>query len=745
MTVSIRKAKRGQAVARKRHIHMQFGSTNNMVGSSGIDGGGKMTNDNPYSRDGNHVKEAIQLAQSIVRLCSTFNTATAANNDTTLLQHQQLAAALDRLCILLTPDDTDINPSSQLKNMSPREYIAANVTGTDFFDQMERKSQVYDSSMAGMAANAILSQFIGANDGNLAVALANSLGCILSHNNNNNNTNSSDCLQIKAVIVLNQLAATDPPPPQQFASSLFEDSNVMLGNAPTKEIPTSWCHVIVNSTVLSLVLDQLKRVDNNNIALCEKCIFVIGNVLGDSFMARQTLLELGALPTILIACVKMGLEKIKLLGQQQPQQQQQQGDELVSALQLVRNSIWSLINFIRGGDTSSSSSSFMAEMTQHIDLAVLLSLPESIQSITNNSECISAAFNVAIETCWLTVFLTNYNEAMSFGIENWLSQDILMGLGTRLCSGVDAVIIQYKQIEDESDDGDALNDGVDQSTTSFLASNLKIAENVSNSSIPCCRALNNIAIYLDSIPQNGETIVQAKQSVTSALLSEMTARCLVELISVGSIGGGTEADTIACSATSLASIILTDASRDFEKYAGSTAVWSLLPALVQGLIGPMSFYDFRREILWAIWNMLQHNRLQQKLLMEIIGTSTEEVARALTEMLVALESSDAVEPALGLVDMLLRTLDESNMRATTGKSLKILFEEVGLVEALWYVCDNDVDESEVAEMAAELIDDFYEDQEEDVDDDGMIVTAPSVNGQQFQFQAPSHTGQFNFS
>ncbi len=59
------------------------------------------------------------------------------------------------------------------------------------------------------------------------------------------------------------------------------------------------------------------------------------------------------------------------------------------------------------------------------------------------------------------------------------------------------------------------------------------------------------------------------------------------------------------------------------------------------------------------------------------------------------------------MDMLLRTLDENHTRATTGKSLKILFEEVGLVDALWYVCDNDVDESDVAEKAAELIDDFY--------------------------------------
>mmetsp|Transcript_9671 Transcript_9671/g.19506 ORF Transcript_9671/g.19506 Transcript_9671/m.19506 type:complete len:781 (+) Transcript_9671:189-2531(+) len=747
MTTSIRKAKRGQTVARKRHMNMQFG-TKDINTTSSDDGGGKMAN-NPYSRDGQHVKEAIQLAQSIVRLCSTTTLNNLVNETATVMQQQfQLATALDRLCVLLTPDDADINPSSQQLNIShDLNYCFAASTNNGV------GGASYDSSMAGMAANAILSQFItdgsGGNDNNLAVVLANSLGSILStkQQQNTNVVDSINSLQIKAVIVLNQLAATDPPPPQQHQQQLSSESNTSLSlGAPPKEIPTSWCHVIVNSTALSSLLQHLlpnaAAANNNstthsNIALCEKCVFVIGNLLGDSFMARQALLELGALSS-LIACVGLGLERIKILGQQQ--HQQQQVDSLVIVLQLLRNSIWSLINFIRGGDTSSSSSTTAAFMTelQRVDLAVLLSLPESIQSITNNVECISASFDVAIETCWLIVFLTNHNEAATFGIENWLSKEVLLGLVTRLCSGVDASMIRYKEIDDD------LSTSLADESSSLLASDSRIAYKVSNSSLPCCRALTNIAIYLDSFSLwgAGEEISQAKQGVTSALLSDMTASCLVELISLGSIGGGSEASTIACSATSLASICLTNASHDFENYQ-SSAVWSLLPALVQGLIAPMSFFEFHREIVWAIWNMIQRNRLQHRLLVELIGTSAEEVATSLTGMLTALQSSDAVEPSLGIVDMLLRTLDDNHTRATTGKSLKILFEEVGLVDALWYVCDNDVDESDVAEKAAELIDDFYEEQEED--EEGVDEMMPSVNGQQFQFQAPTNTGQFNFS
>eukprot|EP00986_Skeletonema_menzelii_P003173 scaffold943_cov159-Skeletonema_menzelii.AAC.7 len=796
LTTSIRKAKRGQTVARKRHMQLVGNviNNNNNTNSAGDDDGirGKTTDNNPYSRNGQHIKDAIHYAQIIVQLCSS----SPSNNTTTMNQAsvimQQLATSLDRLCELLTPDEADINPSSQQQQMNLSLGLNSDYAATNhnfMYHPPRDTAASYDSSMAGMTANAILSQFItnagSGQDTNLAVALADSLGSIIlsshqsTHYNNNNivsnssnDTNNNSSLAIKAVIVLNQLAATDPPPPppnqQQQQQTIFEESsNVVLDNtAPPRHIPTSWCHVIVNSSALSSILQQLfpricvgtttannsnsnntTLVVVNNIAICEKCVFVIGNLLGDSFMARQALLELGALST-LIACVGMGLEKVKLLlgQQQQQQQQQQQGqqqqlevDSLVIVLQLLRNCIWSLINFIRGGDTTTVS--IMTEI-HRVDLAVLLSLPESIQSIiviTNNAEeCIRASFDVAIETCWLIVYLTNHREAMMFGIENWLSQDILVGLGSRLCSGVDAAIIQFKQIDDDGDDDDDNLDG-DQST-SPLTSNPRLVDNVTNSSIPCCRALTNIAIYLDSIPPDGEAISQAKQSVTSALLSEMTARCLAELISLGSIGVGTTASTIACSAASLASICLTDASRDYENYTGA-AVWSLLPALVRGLVGPMCTYEFRREVVWSIWNTLQHNRIQHRLLMEIIGTSATEVAEALTGNLTSLISSDEVEPSLGIVDLLLRTVDDNHMRSTIGKSLKIVFEEVGLVDALWYVCDNDVDESDVAEKAAELIDDFYEEQEEEDEDDRMM---PSVNGHQFQFQAPSHTGQFNF-
>ena len=76
------------------------------------------------------------------------------------------------------------------------------------------------------------------------------------------------------------------------------------------------------------------------------------------------------------------------------------------------------------------------------------------------------------------------------------------------------------------------------------------------------------------------------------------------------------------------------------------------------------------------------------------------------------------------------------------KKIAIIFEEVGLVDALWRICDNDTDESEVAELAASILDDFYE------HDDGEDECEMYDNsGGQFQFQMPDGSipeGGFNF-
>jgi hypothetical protein len=830
MTKTIRKAKRGQVVARKRHLYNFASGGGGTVGGgvestvgSGIGGiansssmGAEMSMDiNPYSRDAQNVQRAIQLSRNVVRLCLQ-QWQEKNNNHQQHQQHQQqlqqheaeLATTLDQLCILLTPDDNDINPSSSGTTRQQQQQ------------QQQQQGVSYDSSMAGMAANSILAQFEDSvidysnnsnNSNNLAVLLASSLGYILSSSyNGHSNTNNDNIVQIKAAIVLNQLAATDPPPPPssalQYQIQLVESSSTTAtATATTREIPTSWCHVIVNSKDLLLsLLRQLPSSpsssascinlsSNNNssgsIALAEKSISIIGNLLGDSYVAHSTLLQMNVVSK-LIGCVQFGLGVLNHVTTTATTATANTTDmaassgvmlQTISILQLVRNSVWSLINVIRGGngggeggESSKTSSSLMKDIIQGINLEVLLSLPESIQSIlntntdsNNNVGSIRASFDVAIETCWLIVFLTNRNDDTSSTSITLFGFEIVSGLLKRLCTCTVAATKRFRQ----------------QSTSVCYSSfhqntsydDDELSQSLSNGSIPCCRAFTNIAIYLDycstsididTAYEDAMAAREVKDNFNGILLSEMTTRCLVELISLGSIGGGNEASTIACSATVLAGIFLVDGSREMNKNhhyqeeqqqqhsaVAAVVVKTLLPALIEGLISPLSTYDFKREVVWALWNMFQNNNHLQDdtrllLLNEILNhrLEPERVAKSLTGMLTALESSDAVEPCLGLIDMILR---ERKLPDPTGRSIKVLFEEVGLVDALWYICDNDVDESDVAEKSAELIDDFYEEQEEDEagEDVNGMMTVPSVNDGQFQFQAPQpNSGQFfNFT
>jgi len=113
---------------------------------------------------------------------------------------------------------------------------------------------------------------------------------------------------------------------------------------------------------------------------------------------------------------------------------------------------------------------------------------------------------------------------------------------------------------------------------------------------------------------------------------------------------------------------------------------------------------------------------------------------------------DVLDASLSLINLLSRRLDNDfDFNCDYGfsgkKKVSILFEEAGLVDALWRICDHDVEESVTAELAAEILDDFYEQDEEDEANVSSMLQ-PALAGGQFQFQAPSSQGlpegAFNF-
>jgi len=744
--------------------------------------------DNPYSRDSRHVKETIELATSIVRACSNGQL-----NDH--LSSSSSASLLERMCVLLTPNDSDDGVVVRKNNPPPVPIVGAS----------------YDSSMAGIAANSLLLQFIGGdsqNNGgqstnNLAFLLANALAHILDSNaTTSNSTHANDddthhrrSVQIKAAIVLNQLAATEPSSaPIDIVSPFDQEQFSPYGHPPppnnmatTGTIPTSWCHVLVHSQALSTLVQQLPTTQavsfNNELELCEKCVWAIGNLAGDSIMAKDALLKMGALPR-LIKCVSLGFSLVR---QQQQQQQQpnsvsNNSQQQQSLIDLMRNSVWALNNLFREGGMPASEFLDMQNPQMSLldgeqgqmntpqqrltarDVSMLLSATDVLPSpsttinatngiMMNDETSKTTWMDVAIDTCWLVSYLTT-NDSMAV--------DYLCGDEKRKesCVGITSMLVS-RLVQATDAASRQLN---------IAASNANAAAamqyDIMGCLIPCCRSLKNIAIACDGRYVNSILLAEIKNPGVTNESIRRAESFLAKLISLGTLGAGREVSTIASEAAAVAGACLYDAGLPLPNPATS-ACRSLLPAFCQALVCPLSTFEFRREVIWALWTAVNFppelqlatqqdaNKnvevVQNELLGEIIRTSPDAMARALTTMLSTLDSG-VLEATLSLINLLLRRLDNSggiisNCDEFGGKKkISILFEEAGLVDTLWRICDHDSEESETAELAAEILDDFYEEGDEDEADESMLQ--PASLGGQFQFQAPSSQGipeaGFNF-
>ena len=685
--------------------------------NSGISRQGTQT-DNPYSNESQYVSETIEVAKSIVTICSQ----TAAPSDDVLTT---LNSCLDRLYMLVSPDD-DADATTKSSGISK---------------QGQPDGASYDSSMAGIAANSMLSQFADTSQGqnkttNLAVLLANTLAQILINS-------TTRALQMKAALALIQLAAKEPPPP--LASAFDQDQfspyghpqNMSPSSAVVHDIPTSWCYVLVNSNALSALVQQLPSPTssaNNNaidIELCEKCAWAIANLAGDSIMAREALQNMGALSK-LTACISLGTSAQPNLAQQGNYQ---------SMAGILRNALWALTNLLREGgmlllefvkellcSTANSESRSTARLTPR-DIAILLSSRELFPYPPSNS---TTWEDVLDETCWFVSFLTR--DPVSVDI---LCADEQSGNGNTVSMLVTRLVEAKKALMGQQNAG------------------MKCM-------IPCCRALKNIAIasngkYVSSILltlANGNDIGNGQPV-------RLLEGALAELIGYGTLGAGSEASTIASEAASTAGALLYNAGFPLP-HPATQSCRVLLPALCQALISDLTTFNFRREVVWALWNAVnlppdlnsleyEEGRcpdvaVQNMFLVEIICTNPTKIAWALESTLLT-QNSDTIEASLYLIRLLLQRLDTDNRLANaqfSGKKLSTVFEEAGLVDALWRICDNDSDESATAELAAEIIDEFYE--EEEVDDDNEMFQPATVGGH-FQFQAAGMTlpeGGFNF-
>lgn len=706
----------------------------------------KISGGNPYEMDATHIKETIKTAESIIQLES----ATVRDD----AWFSPLSKSLERLSVLLTPGDE----------------IGVSLTGTKMGDTSNRGAPSgvsYDSSAAGMAANALLTKFIynPANNNpqstkeNLAVLLANALARILSPSNNFEENSISNLptallhsMKIQAVIAITQLAATEPPPPP--LSSFDQEEYSPYGHPPPSlastlaSAPTSWCHLFVNSNVLPSLIKHLSKIpdasapvpSNLEIDLVEKCIWAIGNLAGDSEMARQSIIQSPVTVPKLISCVSFGIayatsSNIPPEGV----------DAMPPILNLIRNTVWTMTNLVREGSLPSW---MLIEMQNPMNysrvnrqqLSLLLSCPERMAD-NSTGTTVSSWYDIAAETCWLVFFLTSRDDAVVeylCSTESTEGMEIVSSIVTRLAISADAT-----------------NQRFDNTASTFGAARDSAAYKASLSCIPCCRLLRNIAIA-----SSGKFVPCILCAKTNTRPNDNPLPCSVEvslakLLPLGFSGAGNEASTISSEAASTAGACLFDAGLPLP-HPSTNACRTLLPALVQALIHPLSKFDFRREVTWAIWNAVNvpeglfknedgtwrqdvnHEdilTIQKGLLVELLKANPNETIRVLTASLSSVDS-DAAQASLLLINAILRKLgSDAKISGQIGR-LTILFEEAGLVEALNNICDLDKEEGEMAEMAAELIDDFFDEREDD-GDEGDFMARAGVSDGQFQFRAPT--------
>ena len=715
---SLRKVRKSHAIARRRHMTIR-----DVVGDNGVSSSAtgrhvddstmsslpsimtrNQQDDNPYDLESHRVRETMEVASSIVVLHAVASAGTSNGRNVDEL--------LDRLCLLVTPNNDPIATCTLSNSILSHSIQLQQCCGKGS-----------ESSPAVV---------------NLAVALVEALSKIIV------DKRRSKTVRIKAVIIVNQLAATEPP-------LLTNYDNGEVYSSPYSSIPASWCAALVGSNALLLsALLQLLPPSNGlllpnsdddegyqsqelTLELCEKSTWALGNMASDSELARIVLLEKNIL-CHLSTCILLGMS---ILRRQQQQQNNNNGSsdnhlKQTATTSLLRSAIWAMTNVIYGGRiVLSDGTSTMNNLTvisvcnfRHDDDRVW-QLDNILLTREDATLLLSSSCNVLVnETCLLLLSLTR-DWSM---IEYYLDDDALVrALIERLARATDATCHRLGgNIIAASVEGIMHDNGNDDDSV-----------HIPGCLISLCRIIKNAAnAYYDG----GYTLKIDYIDRYCHSIGSLLAR----LISHGTLGAGGDASNVAYEAAStvvacLARVYIPDGTTNPFLLACET---TLLSSLCGALISELSTFDLRREVVWALWNMVNHHKSEDdevyrkeqiSRLVGIMSFSPRDIARSLTSLLATMDW-DATEASLSFIDVVLRRIPRYDDGSGT---MPTIFEEVGLVDALWRVCDCDSDESCIAEMAAAILDDFYEEREEsniDNDDDAMLE--PSSVGGQFQFQLP---------
>lgn len=446
---------------------------------------------------------------------------------------------------------------------------------------------------------------------------------------------------------------------------------------------SSWCVFMLSSTHGNIPKCLLNILASSNIFNIEQACWVIGNIAGDSHQCREKLVTMEFTPIL-----------ISLL---------QQMDSFV----ILRNAIWALSNMSRGEH------SIAPFIQAGLSANVLLNVLRLDESVGDN------IWDIRSEIAWFLAFVSAKDEEEL--IAQLLNTEIFICLAKLFSQATDMVI------------------------------NNRDRGSIFKSIIPLIRIFGNLATGADGKYVEG-IIMTEDRSVIKTLAKWL-----------GVYKPCSEMMAICTEVTWVCGALLCDVGR--ANHASTTIAYPIiLPALCEVFLRGSFTLEWKREIVNAIWNALAAPpnfdgdtfAIRDELLLQLF--QKDGMVRALVGTLICLDV-DAIRPALNIIDAMHRRLQRFNIDAL------VTLQSAECEHALEHVCDaasssssygnsKSWDELECenrggiescADIAANLIDDFYGDDDNyDMSEVGLTCGV-SEEGNHFTFGLQDPIPTFNFS
>lgn len=435
--------------------------------------------------------------------------------------------------------------------------------------------------------------------------------------------------------------------------------------------------------------------DGPLLQVCSQSCWAVGNLAGDSQVARNAARNASVVPS-LCTVLQKGLE--------------------LQHNSICRNAAWALSNLTRGVTTSGTEFCGPSLLTPTLLASVVMS-PEQQLSTTVQSTWWN---DVAKEACWILAFLT----AREDEVVDYLCQSssdlawLLAGKQHVICAAL------AHRLQQASKAVSTALQNTNHELTPTQLSALRMT-------IPCLRSVGNIA-----------TACQG-QHVATLLQEASILESLKTLIVAGYSVRNGDVAAVAVEATWAAGTLLCDAG--IAAHPSTTiAAPSLLPTLCQVVTEGSAKLDLKREAVSALWNAVAappnevmdastSRPVRDEMLRNIAQVSG--MVTCLTQLLTSMDA-DAVLNAIQLLNAMLRRLEASL------PTVKREFMEADGVDALEAVCDRASQDNAYggghewtsgdggtsglsAEIAADLIDDLFSEEDmEAAEGEGMRMDIP---------------------